>query len=42
MLHVPLPVVMVSASGVGAMDLARVGMVLRLVNKYPTREEVSR
>jgi hypothetical protein len=28
MLYVPLPVVIVSASGVGAMDLARIGMVL--------------
>jgi len=27
MLHVPLPVMIVSASGVGAMDLARIGMV---------------
>jgi hypothetical protein len=28
MLYVPLPVVIVSASGVGAIDLARIGMVL--------------
>jgi hypothetical protein len=28
MLYVPLPVVIVSASGVGAMDLAKIGMVL--------------
>jgi len=42
MLYVPLPVVIVSASGAGAMDVARIGMVLGLVNKYPTRKEVSR
>jgi hypothetical protein len=33
MRYVPLPVVIVSASGVGTMDLARIGMVLGLSRK---------